>query len=208
MVSFHTKANKMACSLKLKDNASSSKIISPTLHEKSESCLKNSSSTHQGKYQVGHIKTRPTKTNRAFMLRQQLNTKNNEGRDLSETENKVKTSVATIEGGISRSAVGRHSARKPRGKHLEPRKEKFLEASIQIVVENSDERLALPIPCTDLLAYSDTLGTMDKVSQKPDYYILYHYIQIFITYNKGQLGVRKTVTVTRWPMLCHCNQCH
>ena len=114
--SAHLKGNNIVSSLIPKDNAGASKVIAPTLQEKSRLEVSHSTSIHWGKDQVGHIKTRPTKTNRAFMLRQQMNTKN-DGRDLSETGNKVTNSVATQEGGISRFGVGRHSARKPKGKH-------------------------------------------------------------------------------------------
>jgi len=109
----HTKPHNIGSSLRPKDNAGSSKIIAPALHEKTRLEMSQSTSIHRGKDQVGHIKTRPTKTNRAFMLRQQLNTKN-EGRGFSETVNKVTSSVTTLESGISRFAVGRHSARKPK----------------------------------------------------------------------------------------------
>ena len=121
MVSSHIKGNNVVRSLIPKDNAGSSKVIAPTLQEKNRLEVSHSTSGENkwgnwGKDQVGHIKTRPTKTNRAFMLRQQMNAKNN-GQDLSETGNKVTNSVASQEGGISRFGVGRHSVTKPQGKH-------------------------------------------------------------------------------------------
>ena len=65
--------------------------------------------------QPKYFKSKPTKINRAFILRQQLNTKTN-GQNLPQNRNKQP--IPTLEGGISRYEVGRHSARKPKGKNI------------------------------------------------------------------------------------------
>ena len=104
-----------AISLRPKDDEVLSRTVSPTAKEKNRLGVGNSTCIPWSKDQMGY-KARPTKTNRAFMLRQQLNTKNN-GYDLTVTRNKVMNSEETLDCGISRFAVGRHSARKAKGKH-------------------------------------------------------------------------------------------
>ena len=79
----------------------------------------NANSFNQSKEVGATMKSRPTRTNRAFALRQQLNTKN-EVRKQSVTPNEIETISAT-KGGcrISRTGMGRYSVRKPNGKkHL------------------------------------------------------------------------------------------
>ena len=81
------------------------------------------SSNYAKSFNESKAVARPTRTNRAFALRQQLNTKN-ERREQSATTNDIGTTFATKGGSkISRTGMGRYSVRKPNGKkHLSSNK--------------------------------------------------------------------------------------
>ena len=113
-VSAHMKDHYMSTSYRPNDSEDSSKTITHTFQEKASLSVSHSSSVNLSQGQPKYFKSKPTKINRAFMLRQQLNTKTN-GQNLPQNRNTKP--ISTLESGISRFEAGRHSAKKPKGKN-------------------------------------------------------------------------------------------
>jgi len=111
-VSTHLKDHCISTSYRANDSEDSSKTNTHTSQEKASLSVSHSSSVNLSLSQPKYFKSKPTKINRAFMLRQQLNTKTNVQ---NLPQNRNKKPIPTLEEGISRFEVGRHSARKPKG---------------------------------------------------------------------------------------------
>ena len=110
----HLKDHCITTSYRANDSEDSSKTNTHTSQEKASSSVSGSSSVNLSLSQPKYFKSKPTKINRAFMLRQQLNTKTNVQ---NLPQNRNKKPIPTLEEGISRFEVGRHSTRKPKGKN-------------------------------------------------------------------------------------------